>query len=75
MAQYCLFPTEIGACGIAWANGLVTATHLPDENDTATAAHIAARANATQGSAPASVQSSIDAITELLEGKPSASLP
>jgi methylated-DNA-[protein]-cysteine S-methyltransferase len=65
-----LFPTAIGACGIAWRGEIVVATHLPETDEAATFARLAARAgNAVAGDPPRSITSVVAAITALLEGR------
>jgi methylated-DNA-[protein]-cysteine S-methyltransferase len=69
MANFCLFPTALGPCGIAWRDGVVVATHLPEGSETATAARLARRAGAVVGAPPLHIQLAIAAITALLEGE------
>lgn len=68
MAHFALFPTPLGDCGIAWRDARVVATHLPDANPAATAARLAARADATPGEPPAAIRDAIAAISALLAG-------
>ena len=70
MAEFALFPTPIGDCGIAWSGELVVATNLPEETPDATASRLARRASAEQGAPPQSIQEAIKAVTALLEGDP-----
>ena len=42
-AAFALFPTAIGACGIAWRDGKVVATNLPEPTDDETRLRIARR--------------------------------
>ena len=67
-AHFSLFPTRIGACGIAWRSDTVVATHLPERTSSATAARLAARTRASKGEPPPHIQSAIASITALLEG-------
>lgn len=65
-----LFPTTIGACGIAWRGGTVVATHLPEKDGAATFARVSARSgNALAGDPPEAVASAIAGITALLDGQ------
>ncbi len=64
-----LFPTPLGACGVAWSSDLVVATHLPEKTETATAARLAARTGASEGQPPPVIQQAIAAITALLRGE------
>jgi methylated-DNA-[protein]-cysteine S-methyltransferase len=69
MVRFSLFPTPIGACGIAWSGDAVVATHLPEASQAKTAARLAARAGATEGEPPDAIQRAISSITALLEGE------
>lgn len=68
MVHFSIFPTSIGECGIAWRDQIVTATHLPEKTPAATAARLAARTRASEGTPPSNIQRVIDSITTLLEG-------
>lgn len=69
MVQFCLFPTPVGACGIAWSGSSVVATHLPEEQEAATAARLSARTGATIGEPTSEIRRAIAAINLLLEGE------
>lgn len=70
MVRLSLFPTPLGACGIAWSGETVVATHLPEENDAATAARLAARTSgAAEGKPPPAIQRAISSIAALLGGE------
>lgn len=69
MNQFALFPTPIGACGIAWRGLDVIASNLPEETSDATAARLAKRVGADQGDAPEHIMAAIVAVTALLEGE------
>ena len=69
MVQISLFPTPLGACGIAWSGDTVVATHLPEASDTATAARLAARTGAVEGEPPYAIQCAIRSIIALLGGE------
>lgn len=66
--QFALFPTPLGACGIAWRGDTVVATNLPEQTPAATAARLAARTGASEGEPPPAIQTAIASITALLEG-------
>jgi methylated-DNA-[protein]-cysteine S-methyltransferase len=68
MVQFSLFPTPLGACGIAWSGEAVVATHLPEKSDAATAARLARRADAAIGEPPPAIRRAIASITVLLDG-------
>jgi len=69
MAQFSLFPTPLGACGVAWSGDIVVATHLPENSDASTAARLAARAKASEGAPPSAILRAISAMTALLAGE------
>jgi methylated-DNA-[protein]-cysteine S-methyltransferase len=69
-AQFTLFPTDIGACGIAWSGETIIATQLPETNDAQTRARLSARAEgAVAGEPPLAVRHAIVAIAALLAGE------
>lgn len=69
-AEYTLFSTSIGHCGVAWADGKLVATHLPEKDDEETCVRLARRAaNATKGEPPLTVQRAIAAIATVLAGE------
>lgn len=68
MRQFSLFPTPLGACGIAWHGDAVVATQLPEETPAATAARMAARTGGSEGTPPPHVRRAIALMTALLEG-------
>lgn len=69
MTSYKLFKTLIGTCGIAWRDGHIVSTSLPEASDDATAARIARRMEAVEGEAPEFVQDAIARIGRLLSGE------
>jgi methylated-DNA-[protein]-cysteine S-methyltransferase len=70
-AHFTLFPTPVGACAIAWRNGKICASHLPEADDGLTEARIAKRAGgAGRGDPPTFVRSAIEGILDLLSGSP-----
>ena len=68
MVRFSLFPTPLGACGIAWSNDTVVATHLPGKTPAATAARLVARTGASEGGPPPAIRCAIASMTALLEG-------
>jgi methylated-DNA-[protein]-cysteine S-methyltransferase len=68
--SYCLFPTAIGSCAIAWSDRGVTALWLPEETDRQTRARIARRLpQSIESTPPPLVRHAIDGIIALLEGE------
>ena len=77
-AQFKLFDTPLGRCGIAWNARGITAIQLPEASDAATRAKLLDKlGEAEPASPPAAVQRAIDGINELLRGNASdlASVP
>ncbi len=69
-AQFRLFPTAIGLCGLAWRGDVVAASNLPEPSAAAVEARLIRRTGgAVAGQPPATVQRAIDAITGLLAGE------
>ena len=69
--HFTLFPTPIGTCAIAWSNGKVCASHLPEASPELTASRIAKRAGgATEAAPPGFVRDAIAGILDLLAGNP-----
>ncbi len=66
--HFTLFPTPLGACGIAWRGDTVVATRLPDNSPADTSRHLAARTGATKGEPPPAIRRAITSMTALLEG-------
>ena len=66
--RYALFPTALGPCGIAWRDGRVIGTRLPDADPALTGRGLARRHGAVPGEPPAAVAAAIAAIAALLEG-------
>jgi methylated-DNA-[protein]-cysteine S-methyltransferase len=70
-AEFALFDTAIGRCGIAWGRVGVRLLQLPEGRESATRARILARCpGAVEGTPPAVVSRAMEAITRLLAGKP-----
>nr|WP_316656093.1 methylated-DNA--[protein]-cysteine S-methyltransferase [uncultured Gellertiella sp.] len=68
--HYALFATPLGQCGIAWRDGVIIASQLPEENDEITAARLSRRAGgARPGMPPPHVATVIAAIQRLLSGE------
>lgn len=66
--KFSLFPTALGDCGIAWRGNVVIATHLPEQNASATATQITARTHASQCEPNGEIAAAIAQITALLDG-------
>ena len=68
---YALFPTAIGACGIAWGPRGIVGAQLPEAQEQATRARMQRRFPALHEVEPPSwVQRDIAAIRALLDGEP-----
>ncbi|HEX6708287.1 MAG TPA: methylated-DNA--[protein]-cysteine S-methyltransferase [Albitalea sp.] len=68
---FCLFPTAIGPCGIAWSARGVLGLHLPGADESRTRVHLARRfGQAIEQSPPPDVARAIADITALLSGTP-----
>jgi methylated-DNA-[protein]-cysteine S-methyltransferase len=68
--SFCLFPTAIGACAIAWSNRGVTALWFPEETDHQTRARVARRLpQSLESTPPPFVQHAIEGIVALLTGE------
>ncbi|GAB5415659.1 MAG: methylated-DNA--[protein]-cysteine S-methyltransferase [Congregibacter sp.] len=63
-----LFPTALGECGIAWRDGLVVATNLPERDRRATIDRLSKNNGASEDTPPPTVQDAIAQITQLLSG-------
>jgi len=68
---FALFPTAIGACGIAWGEHGLVGVQLPEGSESITRTRLARRFAPTRECAPPPVlQQAVDDITALLGGKP-----
>ncbi len=68
---YTLFPTALGHCGIAWSAQGLTCVQLPEADEAATRARLAARfPQCGEAAPPPAVQEAIAAVTALLLGTP-----
>jgi methylated-DNA-[protein]-cysteine S-methyltransferase len=69
-SSFCLFPTAIGSCAIAWSDRGVTSVWLPEQTDLKTRARVARRfPQALESAPPPFVAHAIDGIVALLEGQ------
>ena len=69
--QFAIFDTPIGACGVIWGERGITGVQLPMGNEEKTRKRIHQRnGDIPEGEPPAEVKHAIDAMTELLAGKP-----
>ena len=66
--EFSLFPTSLGACGIAWTGEKVVATNLPEGSEAATAARLVRRAGAAKGEPPRAIREAISSMIALLDG-------
>ena len=69
-SSFCLFPTAIGSCAIAWSDQGVTSVWLPESTDLQTRARVARRfPHSTECAAPPPfVSHALESIVALLEG-------
>jgi methylated-DNA-[protein]-cysteine S-methyltransferase len=69
--SFALFDTAIGRCAIAWAARGIVAVQLPLPDEARTRTRMKQRfAGLVEASPPAAVQAAIDAIVELMQGRP-----
>lgn len=62
-AHFTLFPTPLGPCAIAWRDGKICGSHLPEATDELTALRMAKRAGGAVETPPSEfVQDAIDGI-------------
>lgn len=69
VSRYTLFSTALGTCGIAWRNGRVVGTSLPDADPDRTGRWLARRQGAVPGTPPSTVAEAMAAIVALLDGR------
>ncbi|WP_424992866.1 methylated-DNA--[protein]-cysteine S-methyltransferase [Oceaniradius stylonematis] len=67
-ANFCLFPTSLGACGVAWRGSMVIATRLPDTEPERAEQNLAKRTGGERGDPPDAIVLAINAMTSLLDG-------
>jgi methylated-DNA-[protein]-cysteine S-methyltransferase len=68
--HFSIFPTSIGACGIAWGQGGILALQLPEAHETQTRSRLLrAQPDALPGTASSHLQRVMDDIVALLEGE------
>ena len=69
--SFAIFDTAIGACGVVWGPRGINGVQLPMGNEGKTRSRIVQRyGEIVEAPPPAHVQHAIDAMIELLEGKP-----
>ena len=74
-AGFCVFDTEIGACGLAWGDRGIVGVQLPQAHADATRARMRQRFPGTQeAQPPPAMQSVATRIAALLAGRPDALL-
>jgi methylated-DNA-[protein]-cysteine S-methyltransferase len=67
--SFCLFPTAIGSCAIAWSDRGVTSVWLPEHTDSHTRARVVRRfPHSVESAPPPFVSHAIEGIVALLEG-------
>lgn len=66
---YGLFPTQLGACGIAWSGAGLTYFQLPCDSEALTEQSLAARAVTQPGEPPEWVRRVISRVQQHLEGR------
>jgi methylated-DNA-[protein]-cysteine S-methyltransferase len=67
-AGFALFPTAIGACGIAWSGRGVCAVQLPETDEAATRGRLVRHFGAIEQPVPPPVRQAADRIARLLTG-------
>lgn len=69
--HFAIFDTVIGACGVVWGERGITGVQLPMGSEEKTRKRIQQRSDEmTEATPPADVRRAIEAMTELLAGKP-----
>jgi methylated-DNA-[protein]-cysteine S-methyltransferase len=69
--SFAIFDTAIGACGVVWGPRGINGVQLPMGNEEKTRSRIVQRyGEIVEAPPPADVQHAIDAMIELLDGKP-----
>jgi methylated-DNA-[protein]-cysteine S-methyltransferase len=69
--SFAIFDTAIGACGVVWGPHGINGVQLPMGNEEKTRSRIVQRyGEIVEAPPPADVQHAIDAMIELLDGKP-----
>ena len=69
--SFCLFPTAIGSCAIAWSDRGVTSVWLPEHTASQTRACVSGRfPHIIESAPPPSISHAIEGIVALLEGQP-----
>ena len=67
--SFALFPTAIGHCAVAWSDGEIAGSQLPEADEHATRRRMLRRfPGAAEASPPQAVQRAIDGIIALLHG-------
>lgn len=68
-ATFCLFPTSLGTCAIAWRSNVVIATRLPGSRPDLTERILAKRSGGKKSNPPDAVLRAVEAIQSLLDGE------
>src|SRR4051812_18728441 len=68
-AGFCLFPTALGACGLAWRGDVLVGVQLPGTDDAAGRRRIAGRfPGFTEAAPPPAIAAVVRRVQALLEG-------
>ncbi len=68
-AEYMLFETALGVCGIAWSEAGLTRVQLPDRDAAATAARLAKSAKRAGGAVPAHATDAAELLADYANGE------
>lgn len=68
-AEYMLFETALGVCGIAWSEAGLTRVQLPDRDAAATAARLAKSAKRAGGAVPAYATDAAELLADYAGGE------
>jgi len=67
---YVLFPTALGACGVAWSPAAIVGVQLPEASEAASRARLARRHPAArEGDPPAFVRAAMAGVVRLMAGE------
>ncbi len=67
---YALFPTALGTCALAWSERGITHLKLPEGDERATEAAIAACSSTERGAPPAAIAEAVELIQRHVAGEP-----
>jgi methylated-DNA-[protein]-cysteine S-methyltransferase len=69
-AEYMLFETALGVCGIAWSGAGLLRVQLPDRDAAATAARLSKTARRAGGAVPALATDAAERLSDYASGRP-----